>query len=480
MLLSILQPQSRKSFFIQAFLLGIFLALGFDPYNIPFLSLLAIGLLFKLNNQFYLKYKKFYKGFFFIGIAFGFGFFISSTYWISNALIVYGGDIKYLLPFSIILLPLILSIFYGFMQIFNCFFWDNSNAKIFYFTVFWVIFEILRSYMFTGLPWNLICYSWTWSPHFTQSLSLVGPYGLSIISVFCSCALFSFKLKPTNIFIVTLGILILVSTFLYGLNRIKNYKEMYIENFDVRIVGTYINQKDKWSESTKDIVRIMLSENDLTIIPETMAGLKPFKKQNLIQGFLRKEEDKYYNSMAYNGYVYDKKHLVPFGEYFPFSNIINKTFLSNYFNLDSLSKGENKYFPPSIIPLICYEGIFTNIVENNRKLGAKLLVNITNDAWFGKNTGPLQHFTHVKYRAIEEGLPLARSSNMGFSGLINPLGKIIYQVEKERNSYIDVKIPIEVETFYSKYRFKIVYFLLVFLSMIGYFTQILYKKNKSV
>ena len=184
--------------------------------------------------------------------------------------------------------------------------------------------------------------------------------------------------------------------------------------------------------------------------------------------------------MAYNGYVYDKKHLVPFGEYFPFSNIINKTFLSNYFNVDSLSKGENKYFPPSIIPLICYEGIFTNIVGNNRKLGAKLLVNITNDAWFGKNTGPLQHFTHVKYRAIEEGLPLARSSNMGFSGLINPLGEIIYQVEKERNSYIDVKIPIEVGTFYSKYRFKIVYFLLVFLSMIGYFTQILYKKNKSV
>ena len=99
MLLSILQPQSQKFFFIHALLLGIFLSLGFDPYNIPFLSLLAIGLLFKLNNQFFSKYKNSYKGFFLIGIAFGFGFFISSTYWISNALVVYGGDIKYLLPF---------------------------------------------------------------------------------------------------------------------------------------------------------------------------------------------------------------------------------------------------------------------------------------------------------------------------------------------------------------------------------------------
>ena len=112
--------------------------------------------------------------------------------------------------------------------------------------------------MFTGLPWNLICYSWTWSPHFIQSLSLVGPYGLGILSVFCSCALFSFRLKSENIFIATSAILILVLTFFYGFNRIKNYKEIYIENFDVRIIGTYINQKDKWSESTKDIVRKML------------------------------------------------------------------------------------------------------------------------------------------------------------------------------------------------------------------------------
>ena len=478
MLLQLFRLQSKKYFFILSFLLGVFLSLGFDPFNIPFTSLLVIGLLFKLNEYFFIKYNHSYKGFFLIGLAFGFGFFISSTYWISNALIVYGGNIKFLLPFSIVLLPLVLGLFYGVMQLFNCFFWDNSNAKIFYFTTFWIIFELLRSHLFTGLPWNLICYSWSWSANFTQALSLIGPYGLGAMSVFCSCAIFSLKNKLSNIILAILGITILISVNLYGAKRIENYKEIYLDNFDVRIVGTYIEQKNKWTKSTRTIVSEMLSENSLTIIPETMAGLKPLEGTNLLQGYLRNEGSKYYNSIDYNGSTYDKKHLVPFGEYIPFANFINQTPISRYFNTNSLSPGQTKNFPSIIVPLICYEGIFPNFIMTNRKIGAKLLVNITNDSWFGKKTGPKQHFTHVKFRAIEEGLPLIRSSNMGFSGLINPLGEIVDQVETKSNSYIDVKIPNEISTFYSLYRYNIIYFLIALLVIIGYFTKLLFKKFK--
>ena len=478
MLLQLFKLQSKKYFYFSSFLLGVILSLGFDPYNIPFISLLVVGLLFKLNEQFFIKYNYSYQGFFLIGLTFGFGFFISSTYWISNALIVYGGNTKFLLPFSIILLPLVLGFFYGVMQLFNCFFWNNSNAKIFYFTVFWIIFELLRSYLFTGLPWNLICYSWSWSTNFIQVLSLIGPYGLGAMSVFCSCAIFSIKKKQSNIIIAVLGVMILFLVNLYGSKRIENYKETYLDNFDVRIVGTYINQDKKWSESTRAIINEMLSENSLTIIPETMAGLKLLKGKNLLQGYLRNEGTKYYNSIDYNGSTYDKKHLVPFGEYIPFSNFINKTPLSKYFNTTSLSKGEAKNFPSNIVPLICYEGIFPNFVKLNRKIGAKLLVNITNDSWFGKKTGPKQHFTHVKFRAIEEGLPLIRSSNMGFSGLINPLGSTVSQVELESNSYVDVKIPRGVNTFYSIYRYNIIYFLIALFWIFGYFTQILFNKSK--
>ena len=100
MLLQLFKNQSKKYFYFSSFLLGVILSLGFDPYNIPFISLLVVGLLFKLNEQFFIKYNYSYQGFFLIGMTFGFGFFISSTYWISNALIVYGGNIKFLLPFS--------------------------------------------------------------------------------------------------------------------------------------------------------------------------------------------------------------------------------------------------------------------------------------------------------------------------------------------------------------------------------------------
>ena len=478
MLLQLFKLQSKRSFFFIAFILGIFLALGFDPFNVPFASLIIVGLFFRLNDKFYLIYEKSYKDFFGIGLVFGFGFFISSTYWISNALIVYGGTISLFLPLTVIALPFVLGLFYGAMQILNCFLWDRSNAKIFYFAASWTIFEILRSYLFTGLPWNLISYSWSWSINFIQILSIVGPFGLGLLSVLISCAIFSIKLKLEGMIICIVGFLTLIGLFFYGKQRIMSYDLDYVSDKKIRIIGTYIEQKDKWSNSTRLLIKDLISETKTSIIPETMAGLEPFGNENLLQGYLRKEGNNYFNSITFQGYIYDKKHLVPFGEYVPFKNIINDTFLSRFINTTSLISGEDKYFTSDIVPLICYEGIFPDIVAKNRKNGAKFIVNITNDAWFGKNTGPKQHFTHVRYRAIEEGLPLVRSSNMGFSGMLDPFGQIIISVQPKTNSYVETKILKGVDTFYSKYRYKIIYFFIAISLIFGYLVQIFNRKNK--
>ena len=273
-----------------------------------------------------------------------------------------------------------------------------------------------------------------------------------------------------------MGFLILIILFIYGNQRIMSYDLINISDEEIRIVGTHIEQKDKWSASTKLLIKDLISDTKTTIIPETMAGIDPFRNENLLQGYLRKEGSDYFNSIAFQGHIYDKKHLVPFGEYVPFKSVIDNTFLSKFINTSSLMPGEEKYFPTNIIPLICYEGIFPNIVAKNRKNGAKLIVNITNDSWFGKNTGPRQHFTHIRFRAIEEGLPLARSSNMGFSGMIDPFGKVVKAVESETNSFIEIKILEGIDTFYSKYRYKIVYFLIAILLIIGYVIQISFKK----
>jgi len=273
-----------------------------------------------------------------------------------------------------------------------------------------------------------------------------------------------------------MGFLILIILFFYGNQRIMSYDLVNISDEEIRIVGTHIEQKDKWSNSTKLLIKDLISETKTTIIPETMAGIEPFRNENLLQGYLRKEGSNYFNSMAFQGHIYDKKHLVPFGEYVPFKSIIDNTFLSKFINTSSLIAGEDKFFPTSIVPLICYEGIFPNIVAKNRRNGAKLIVNITNDSWFGKNTGPRQHFTHIRFRAVEEGLPLIRSSNMGFSGMIDPFGKVIKAVEPKTNSFIEIKILEGIDTFYSKYRYKIVYFLIAILLIIGYVIQTSFKK----
>ena len=186
---------NRKIFIILIFfILGLFLSLAFDPYNIPFCSLIVIGIVFLLNDRIYRYYKNAFFFIFLTGFSFGFSFFLSSMYWISNAVLVYE-NLSFLLPFTLIGLPIVLSFFYGLMQILNLFFWSESTWRIIYFAIFWTFFEMIRGVIFTGLPWNLLAYSWTWSLYIMQSLSIFGVYGLCLITTLISASFFSFKMS---------------------------------------------------------------------------------------------------------------------------------------------------------------------------------------------------------------------------------------------------------------------------------------------
>ena len=467
-LLEFIPPKNYYIFFLN-FVLGLLLALSFEPFNVPFLSVLVIGAYFLTNDYTFQKLQNHYKNFFYNGLFFGFGFFILSMYWVSNSILEFDINLFYLAPIIFIFFPLALSIFFGLMQIVNVFFWSESNSKIFYFSSVWVIFEFLRSILFTGLPWNLVGYSWSWSISFSQTVSVFGIYGLGLLTVFSSVSIFTFISNGKNKFYLVTAIVILISLYLYGFFRVNNNQIVYTQN-ELRIVHTYLDQKEKWLEKSIEQTAAIGSNHLITVFPETSFGFNNVIPKNWIAGYIRKEQNSYFNSVSYKGFTYDKKILVPFGEYFPLSNLISLLFPENILFKNNLTKGSNnQVFTENILPLICYEVIFPSFVRNNITMNTQLLVNISNDGWFGNFSGPRQHFVHSQFRSIELGIPMVRSSNKGISGVISPIGEVISATDAEKTTYLDVKIPKKLKsTVYRKYGNLFTYFLIVLFFIIGY------------
>ena len=293
------------------------------------------------------------------------------------------------------------------------------------------------------------------------------------MTVFCSICIFNYISNSRNIFYLLVAILILILLFVFGFNRIKNNQTIYSDK-ELRIVHTYIDQKDKWNEQSIDITSAMGSLNKITVFPETSLGYDSNRPKNWIFGYIRKDKNNFFNSINYDGNTYDKNILVPFGEYFPFSNLINLLFFENQFFENQLTRGLSTHsFPSNLSPLICYEIIFPSYVRNSLSDNTNLLVNISNDGWFGDFSGPKQHFTQARFRSIELGIPLVRSSNKGISGLISPLGENLKVTNSQKNTYFDVKIPKKLSTtIYRQYGNLLSYFLIVLFLLIGYAVNI--------
>ena len=472
----------NKKLFIysSSFLLGMLLSLSFEPFKLPFMSVIVIGTFFLVNDYIYQNLQNKKKIFFLTGLIFGFGFFISSINWISNSILQFNSDLYYLIPVPLLILPLVLSLFYAIMQIFNYISWSQSTSRILYFSANWVIFELIRSYIFTGFPWNLIAHSWSWSIYFMQSLSIFGVFGLSLITVFCAASFFSFRTKQKNFMLPLIAIIVLFTIFLYGYNRVSNYEGIK-SGSSLRIVHTNFDQNEKWKKESHKKIAEIGSQDLITVFPETAFGMEGMGPSNWIIGYIRNEAGVYYNSLSFNDHQYDKIKLVPFGEKIPFSNFLKIFFPKNSLLLNSMTSGnDDQFFEKNITPLICYEAVFPNFVRNRINNETELLVNITNDAWFGTFSGPKQHFIHVLYRSVELGIPLVRSSNMGISALINPIGITDGIVIPDKISFLDAEIPKKIETtIYRQYGESLVYFLIVLFFIIGYAIDQLFLRKKN-
>jgi len=508
--------------FLVPFLLGALTVLGFSPYNLTFINFFTFSILlfiiFNIKKKTQSKYrkKKSNRYFFYLGCAFGFGFFLFGNYWISISL-THDEMFKDLIPFALIFIPLFLSLFFGLAILIAGPFSEKSIFFIIIFSVIFSTFEFIRGSILTGFPWNLISYTWAWSNESIQILSIIGAYGLSLISITFFCIPFVFfqkKIIKKNIIFLLFFITIFIANYLFGQIKINSSSYNFEENLYIKIISPDFSLKDYSMQDEeshiKKLIKISDPEKDkktLFIWPEGIfyeSNLQnitlyknlfknKFSENHLIvlgiNNFTNGKNKKYFNSLVILNNkleissVYNKINLVPFGEFLPFENFLTTLGLKKItWGYNSFSPGDirttlnlgDKFYNKLVLPLICYEIIYPGKIKEKNQL-PDLVVNISEDAWFGNSIGPYQHFTKAIYRAIEEGVFIARSANKGISAFINPNGKILKSLNTGESGNIQLKFPyFSQSTLFSNYGNKI-FFLIIFLYI---FLALIFKKLK--
>ncbi|MDE1151104.1 MAG: apolipoprotein N-acyltransferase [Micavibrio sp.] len=476
-----------RKFFVSA-CLGALMTLAMPPFGLfpaLFIALPAFAVLARSAAT--------RGGSFMTGWGFGIGYFVFGLYWISAALFVDIDQWKWVLPLSLIIGPSVLALLYGFITLLAHRYRQDAVAHAIGLVAAFSGIEWLRGHMLTGFPWNLPGASWDYVLPVMQVAAFTGIYGLSLLTLFW--AMLPVLLKH-NKCVAHVAIVTLVVALAGGAIRLSLYPTTPVHNpaggdMMVRIVQGNIPQDTKWNKDDdwKHFeTHLKLSEAktpfppsfvvwpetavsaDLTQFPEIahLMWLRIPKGTWPIVGSLRVDDSvasnpKFYNSVTLlkpDGTVdheYNKHHLVPFGEYIPFREKLGVTPIAlAVANIGDFTRGGGaetvrpKDLPP-FAPLVCYEVIFPHdiIDENDRP---SWIVNVTNDGWYGNSTGPYQHFASARMRAIEEGLPLARSANTGISGMIDPVGRVTARQPLQTEGYIDAALPEAIPpTLYSQY-----------------------------
>lgn len=462
---------------IKIFLAGALSSLAFAPFNI--FPAWLISILFLVYKIFKTKTA---NNSFFIGWVWGFGHFVSNLYWVSYGPAAYFDDFWWAIPFALTGIPFILSFFTAFASYISWYFKNNDLYFIIFMTI-WVLFEWLREWLFTGFPWTNANYTLHVTQIWMQTSAIIGPYGQSFISILPSSILFYLFINKNSFFLKRYSFITLVCYSLitiYGIEQTSSKIEF--SNIKARIVQPSIMPDEKWSNNKfiesinklSDLSKLEPKDGiDLVIWPEAAIVIPPVYKELiellkqalpndkaiLLTGGVNHINDKIYSSaysLDINGNInfnYNKMHLVPFGEYVPFSKYLSvkkiTPGITDYSAGDDLSIMPFKGF--NIRMLICYEAIFPSEIKISQE--NSLIVHITNDAYYKNTTGPYQHLEISRARAVENRVPLIRAGNHGISAFIDQYGRIIKQTSINEITALDCFIPENKNniSFYAKY-----------------------------
>jgi apolipoprotein N-acyltransferase len=454
------------------------------------------------------------------GWCFGFGFFLAGIYWVGYAFLVDAKTFGWLLPVAVAGLPAYLALYTGLGLAAARLIWVRGPARILALAATMTIAEWLRGHLLTGFPWNTFGYAFMQPLVLGQSISLVGIWGLTFLAlaICASPALLADEPEdtPHPYRWPVVGLIILAALAGYGAARLATHPTAFVKDVKLRIMQPNLQQDAKFNYSAKNEVMtryLSLSERAtgpqsdglrgithliwpesafpffLTQEPDALAQIAALLKPGteLITGAVRAvpPEGGSRTIRAYNSVyvidpdgsirgIYDKVHLVPFGEYLPFQTLLESI------GLQQLTKQAGGFLSgdrrramdvgraPKMMPLVCYEAVFPGeAVPDNERPG--WLVNVTNDGWFGISSGPYQHFQQTRALAIAEGLPIVRAANTGISAVIDPVGRVIGSLPLGVEGVLDSGLPRAIEkTIYVKFgNAALILFLVVSLFTVG-------------
>lgn len=457
---------------VMAVILGAIAPLAFAPYSYwPTIFISLAGLFVLIQNK---TPKQSSWLCFFWGVAY-FGVGIS---WVHVSIDTFGGMPK---VFSFLLM-LILSCYLAlypalFGWVLNRFFKPNSAVRLLLAApVIWLCNEWLRGWMLTGFPWLWIGYSQIDTP-FGQYAPVAGVETVSLIIAISSGALAYAAMKRRPQWLIVPVVLWAVG---FGLKHINWVTPDHSSKTTFALIQGNIDQAKKWvpSERWPTIIKYtdLTQENwdaDIVIWPEAAIPAFEFelpsylasldqaaaqKHTGLITGILNQTQQRaYYNSILAlgagqpNSYTldldqrYHKHHLLPFGEFVPFEELLRP--LAPLFNLPMSSFTAGNYIQPNLfvngryfVSALCYEIAFGEQVRENMTDKTNFILTLSNDAWFGHSIGPFQHMEIARMRALELGKPLIRVTNNGITAITDAKGKVIKQLPQFETAVLKATI----------------------------------------
>lgn len=418
------------------------------------------------------------------GWWFGFGYFTGGLFWLGNALLIEADQFAWALPLAVFGLPAFLALFYGAATALARLFWSDGFGRIAVLAAAFGLIEFARQFLLTGFPWNAIGYTIAPIPVMMQTASIFGIDGLNILAVFVFAAPALIGTRRGMLPGIALAAILFFGNIGYGFYILRTPKMMPPDDMVIRIVQPNIDQSLKWQPEDREAIFLDLlkltarpsvdSEKrpDIIIWPETAipflltdnpAALLQIADtletgQTLVTGAVRAEgerggpDTRYYNAIYViddKGEIVaasDKSHLVPFGEYLPLEFLLSRlgleTVAQSFGGFSAAASRSLLSLPGglTVLPLICYEAIFPSMMEIKGQSG-DLLLNVTNDDWFGLSPGPYQHLRQAQLRSVETRLPLLRAANSGISAVIAPDGSLNQLLSLGEKGVIDTLIP---------------------------------------